>query len=224
MQFVSTATCLITLATLLLCPVAPASAGVIYSVTVDTSTISGTNGYIDFQFNNGGPTSQPASVTISSFSSDGGVLGLPLPSIGAVSGVLPGTVTIDNTDALNDYTHGFLFGSWFGFILVLDGPAIISPTDIALSGSRFGLALYNDSFVQLLTSNPEGDFAAIADVNLDGLVTTATFQPPSGGQPAVTFAYVPEPSTFTLAPGALLALVSVTRVRRIIRPPRSAHS
>jgi len=96
-----------------------ATADVIYFVTVDTTAIGGTPGNIDFQFNPGGSSSQPAFVSISLFSSSGGILtGAPF-TVGDVSGALPGDVTIANTAALNDYFQPFTFGTSFQFQLLL---------------------------------------------------------------------------------------------------------
>ena len=211
--------------TLLLFSLVPAYASITYTVTVDTSAISGVNGYIDFQFNNGGSGSQLATATVSSFNNADGVLGAALPSIGDVTGTLPGTVTIENTDGLNLYTHEFLFGSSFAFLLTLDGPAINSPDGVSLSGSSFGLSLYDVDFNALLTTNPNGDAAAIADISLDGSVTTTTFEPPAGGSAVVTFSdvVVPEPSTLSLAMGALAALLLSPGARRAVRSARSVR-
>jgi hypothetical protein len=73
-----------------------------YNVTVDTSSISGTSGSLDFQFNPGPLTTQAASLQILDFSSDGSLAGSPSLT-GDVSGALPGTLTYDNGTAYNDY-------------------------------------------------------------------------------------------------------------------------
>lgn len=187
----------------------PARSAVIFQVTVNTVLIDTTPGNINLQFNPG-IGSQPATATITGFSSVGGTLsGVPATQGGA-SGALPGTVTIDNSGGLNDYFHAFTFGQSFQFLLTISGPAIDSPNGTATSGSSFGLALYNAAGDAAFLTTERDGFAGIAEVNLDGSVTPLNF-PPSvlGGVPVVTFtpidADIPEPSTVvSLLSGALL--------------------
>ncbi len=201
---------------LLLLYAVPATADVIYFVTVDTTAIGGTAGNIDFQFNPGG-VSQSAFVSISSFSSVGGTLtGAPL-TVGDVSGTLPGTVTINNTAALNDYFQPFTFGMSFQFQLLFGGPAITSPDGTSTSGSAFGLSLFNSAGdATFLTTNPDG-FAGVGDVGLDGKVTTTVFPSnANGGPPVVTFStsVVPEPSTFSFICPFFLAIAGAIALHR----------
>lgn len=189
-----------------------------YQVTVDTSAISGTAGNIDLQFNRGDASSQNAFVTISSFSSTGGSLTGAASTSGDVTGVLPGTLTIDNSPGFNDYFQPFTFGSSFQFLLTLDGPAIESPDHAALIGSSFGLGLFDSTgSTPLLTTDPNG-FAGTVDIDRDGVVTTTVFPPTlAGGTPVVTFSTpvtVPEPSTITLLSGSLLLFVSAANKSR----------
>jgi len=51
--------------------------------------------------------------------------------IGSPLGTLPGVLTISNAPGLNDYFHGFTFGTSFQFRLVLDGPGIQTPDGIS---------------------------------------------------------------------------------------------
>src|ERR1035441_9930218 len=113
-----------------------------YGVTVNTSSISGTAGSLDFQFNPGPLVSQAASLDIFSFASDGTLAagaclaGGPCLA-GNVTGTLPGTVTFDNGTGFNDYFQGFTFGSTLLFNVRLYGPAVNSPDGISTSGSTF---------------------------------------------------------------------------------------
>src|ERR1039458_392842 len=84
------------LLTLLFSFVSVASAGIISQVTVDTTTISGTAGSLEFQFNPGPLVSQAASLDIFSFTSDGtlvagGCLAGGPCFTGNVTCTLPGT-------------------------------------------------------------------------------------------------------------------------------------
>jgi hypothetical protein len=183
----------------------PAAAAVAYSVTVDTSSATGTSGFLDFQFNPGGATSQPATAQVLSFS--GGTLGaapagnLPGACIatatttcGSVAGSLP-SVTLGNSNSLNEYFQAFTFASSFNFTLVLSGPAVDSPNGIATAGSTFCVGLYDAGQNSILTNQPSG-CAFTVDINLDG-TTTVTAYPPNanGGNSAVTFALTQLPAS-----------------------------
>ena len=111
------------LCTLVLCCAGLSPAGPItYGVTVNTSSIAGTTGSLDFNFNPGPLAMQASSLQIVNFSSDGSVGGSPTRA-GDVVGVLPGTLTFDNGTAFNDYFGGFAFGSTISFNVSLYGPA-----------------------------------------------------------------------------------------------------
>jgi hypothetical protein len=89
-----------------LCFASMASAAPItYDPTVNTSSISGTAGSLDFNFNPGPLVTQSASVQILSFASDGTLAGSPMLT-GDASGALPATLTFDNGTAFNDYFEG----------------------------------------------------------------------------------------------------------------------
>jgi hypothetical protein len=64
-------------------------------VAVNTSSIAGTAGSLDFNFNPGVFVTQAASLQIVDFTSDGTPKGSPALT-GDVGGVLPMTVTFDN--------------------------------------------------------------------------------------------------------------------------------
>ena len=82
-----------------------ASAGPItYDVTVNTSSIFGTTGSLDFNFNPGPFTTQLAQLQILSFTSDGTLAEACPCGTGDVSGQLPATLTFDNGSGLNDFT------------------------------------------------------------------------------------------------------------------------
>src|SRR5215472_6236002 len=64
------------------------AAPITYDVTVDTSSITGVAGSLDFEFNPGPLVSQPASLQILDFTSDGALAGTPALT-GDVVGALP---------------------------------------------------------------------------------------------------------------------------------------
>jgi hypothetical protein len=195
-----------------------AKANVIYQVTVNTAAISGVTGNIDLQFNPGGASSQMATATISGFSSTGGTLNGSPSLTGNVSGTLPGSLVFINSTAFNDYFQGFTFGTAFQFTLTFGGPAVNSPNGTSSSGSAFGIALFDASGTTALETTDPNGFAGVANVNLNGTVTTTTFASnANGGPPAVAFApsaAVPEPSTIATAEGAFAALLIAFAISR----------
>jgi len=83
-----------------------------YDVSVNTSSIAGTNGSLDFNFNPGPLVTQAASLQILGFATgptDGTLAGGPTLT-GDITGALPGTLTFDNGTGFNDYFEGFTYG------------------------------------------------------------------------------------------------------------------
>jgi hypothetical protein len=193
-----------------------ASAAVVYSVFVDTSSQLGQTGFIDIQFNPGDNTSQLATLAITGYT--GGTLqpALPPPTgapFGDVSGVLPGTVSFDNGQTTNEFTEGIVFGNSLTFLATFDGPAIQTPN--GSTGSLFQVDFLNQNgSAFLFTADPEGnnpfDFnVATIALNPDGSTTPTTFPDVGGASDAMV---TPEPATFLLL-GAALGLVSLRRKR-----------
>jgi hypothetical protein len=195
-----------------------ASADVIEAVTVNTSSISGDAGSLDFQFNPGPLVTQAASLQILNFITDGSLANCAANiqgfcPTGDVSGTLPGTVTFDNGTGFNDYFDGFTYGNSLSFDVVLSGPAINSPDGVSTSGSTFAFSMFSDAAgtVPALTSDLTNGFATTINVNLDGTTTVNNFSAVTTiSKPSV----VPEPATFAVT-GILLGLIGgVVRFRR----------
>ena len=111
---------------------AAAGAPIQYLINVDTSSVSvnGTSGFLEFQFNPGG-VSQPAFATISSFNPGGGTLDAPQVAGSVAGGPLPAPLTFTNDPPFNDVFQPFTYGSFFSFVLSLNGPALSSPDGTA---------------------------------------------------------------------------------------------
>jgi hypothetical protein len=153
-----------------------------YLVTVDTTSVTGTSGFLDLQFNPGNITTQSATARVTNFSIDGGSL-TGVPSIvGDVSGSLPAPATFINGPGLNDYFHSLNYGVKYSFVLLLSGPAIDSPDHISTAGSTFCLAMYDTALNPILTNQANG-CAWTVDINLDGSTTSRVY--PNGTGPTV---------------------------------------
>jgi PEP-CTERM motif len=180
-------------AALLLWGISSAASPITYHVTVNSSTLSGIAGSLDLEFNPGPLASQPASLQILNFISDGSLGGPPQVLGNVIGGPPPAAVTFTNSNTLSDYFEGFTFGSEIDFDVRLFGPALSSPDGTSTSGSTFGFSMFSDAAgtIATLTSDPSG-LAFLIDVNLDGTSTVTSFSP------ATTVQAAPEPGTLIL--------------------------
>jgi hypothetical protein len=186
-----------------------------YNVTVDTSSVFGTAGSLDFNFNPGLLVTQPASLQILNFTSDGtlGDCALNVQGYcptGDVSGTLPSALTFDNGSPLNDYFDSFTYGNTLSFAVSFFGPALTAPDGVSTSGSTFAFSMFSDAAgtVPTLTTDTVNGFAFTTNVNLDGTTTPAT---PSA---ETTVTSTPEPGTVGLmAIGCSLLCAAAVRRR-----------
>jgi PEP-CTERM motif len=184
-----------------------------YIVTVDTSSIAGTGGSLDFQFNPGPLTTQTASLQILNFTSDGALAGSPFLT-GDVSGALPTTLTFDNGAGYNDFFEGFTFGTTLSFEVSLYGPALSSPDQVSTSGSTFAFSMFSDTngTAPALTADTIFGVAAMVNVNLDGTTTVTDF---SRETTVASSVVTPEPGSLVLLATGLLGISGTLR-RRLI--------
>ena len=179
-----------------------------YNITINTTALSGTTGFLDFQFNPGPNSVAPANAYLSGFSSSG-VLDLTgLFTSGDVSGNLPGTVTFDNGTPLNDYSPNFTFGSSIAFQVSL---AWTQPVLPPASGSAFVFYMYQNSSGQFFTGAPSPDGRAF-DLNID----------PNGGTTvnndfASAVSIVPNGVTVTPEPGGMGAMLALALAALVVR-------
>jgi hypothetical protein len=184
---------------------ASAFADSVYSVDVDTSSLSGTSAQLAFDLIYGGGPSN--TVTISDFSTDG-TLGTVFPT-GLVSGTLPGTVTLTDSSSsfFNEYLTDLTLGNTFSFTLdaTTNGPDSSSVPDalsVFLLDPTSGLPLFT-------TSDPTGS-DSLFTLNIDGIyggdlgVYTATVAATPG---SVSSSPVPEPHDSILLAGGLAFLI-----------------
>jgi hypothetical protein len=186
-----------------------------YEVTVNTSSIVGTVGSLDFQFNPGPFMTQAADLQISHFLSNGAGLGGSPFLTGDVSGDLSGAVTFDNGSGFNDYFEGFTYGTTLSFDVNLYGPAVTSPDQTSMSGSAFAFSMFSDGAgtVPTLTTDTADGFAFTAGINLDGTVTVTNYSAQTSVQA------LPEPNGVAEAAlGAVLfcAWLSLRRIKGLV--------
>lgn len=173
-------------------------------VTVDTTSVAGTSGFLDFTFDPGPFPTQSAFAGVSSFASDG-TLEAPAVS-GDVTGTLPPSITLNNDTPFNDYFTAFTFGDTLSFSLTLGGPAVDSPDGLAASGSTFAFSVFSDDgATPLLTSNTLDGFAFTFDVELNGSTKLTNFSDATSVTQAISG--VPEPATGWLCGASLMALI-----------------
>src|SRR5712664_2041568 len=148
-----------------------------YTVTVDTSSLNGITGSLDFNFNPGPFVTQTASLQILNFTSNGTLIGAPLIAGHVTGGPLPSLLTFDNGTAFNDYFGIFGFGSGLSFLVSLYGPALSSPNGTATSGSSFAFSMFSNQAgtIPVLTTDSTSGFATRIDVNLNGTTTVSDF-------------------------------------------------
>jgi hypothetical protein len=209
---------------ILLCGFAKwAAAGPItYDVTVDTSSISGTAGALDFNFaSTSTPLAEAASLQVLGFTGSGTLAGTPSLT-GDVAGNLPATVTFDNATSNNDYFEGFTFGSSLSFQVSLYGPALSSPNGLSPNGSSFQFSMFSNAAgsVPVLTTDTTFGEAFTISVNPDGSTTVVNNSTAFTGISPVESG-VPEPTTWTLV-GAAMAGLWVWRARQVRRDSLAA--
>ena len=168
-----------------------------YEFSVDTSSIAGKSGYMDFQFNPGA-TSSDGSAVVTNFSSNASNFGIPVIT-GDAAGALPGTVTINSTyGQWNDYFQSLNFGTTISFLLELSGG----------SGNTFGLSFYStDGATPLLTSDSPNNCATTIDLNSASPPTVTDFS-----SNLVKTSPVPIPAPFWLIGSGLAGLIGLRRI------------
>jgi hypothetical protein len=120
-------------------------------VTLDTSALAGTAAQLAFDFIEGGTPSN--SVTITGFSTDGTLGGATLT--GDVTGALPGTVTLSDSNFFNEYLLHIALGNSISFTFeTTDNP----PDDPSFPPDSFSFFLIDPTTGLSLieTSDPTG--------------------------------------------------------------------
>ena len=156
-----------------------------YDVTVDTSSLITSTGYLYLEYTTGVNNTSTSTATVQNFATDG-LLGATVPSTLTnggkyVTGTLPGAVsfTSGHSDAFtSDYTQAITFGNNFHFSLLLpDGTASNAESNLSLwlsaNADGSGPLKTTDGMLLDITLNANGTATAVvADAG-----TTATPTP-----------------------------------------------
>lgn len=187
-------------ATLILAAAGAVRADTVIQVAVNTSSLSGTSGFLDFQFDPSAGETQQASVQILNFTG-GNYGGSFTPTDEIAGGPLPSPVTLGNgiQTGVNydDYFESFTYGNTIKFTLDFSGPAVTSPNGFSTGDSTFAFSLLDNNQNPVLTSDPNG-FAGTVAVNENGSLSSSTLSP--------NLQFVPEPTSLGLAALSLIGL------------------
>jgi len=183
-----------------------------YKFTIDTTTLNGQLGNLDFQLNPGDVTSPFVALDIFGLALSGGSFSAnQVQLMGDAFGAFDSNVLLDNGMGFNDAFQPVDFGTSVTFLATFSGAGVDNP---ASPGTTFGFSIYDSlGTTPLLTTSGDG---TIAGVTLDANgVATYTNPATVGGGSAGTVTPVPEPGTRF---GALLGIgVCAERLRRVRR-------
>jgi hypothetical protein len=187
-----------------------AQAGEVFLITMNTSSINGDAGSLDFSLSSGAGSDQSLTATVSDFvggsygglqSIDGTVSGGPVTSgLAATIGPVP------DASGLNDDFEDFNYGNTLSFLVSLSGPALTAPDGNATSPYEFDFFTYSDQAgsIPVLTSDPNAISGKI-DISPEGIVTS------SAVSSDLTLTPSPEPGTVWLFACAIGAAFLVRR-------------
>jgi len=186
-------------------PVRTAFAVSLFDIVIDTNALSGVAAQLAFDLIDGDLTVNNTA-TISNFSTDG-TLGTASSS-GGVTGTLPGTVTIADTEFFNELLQPLTLGSIISFTLALT-------ENFAGIPDQFSLFLLDDVGSPLFsTTDPLGtDALFVVDITGAAFGDFQAFSPTSSPAATISATPVPEPTSLLLLATAL-ASAAVVRKRK----------
>jgi hypothetical protein len=187
-------------ALMLVAGVVPASASAeSYHVSIDTSTLAGREGYLDFLFlglANAGPVQAKLSNFAGDFTSSSFAQG-------QVSGSLASQLTIGNGDAWNEFAQWTRLGGTLSFDVSFSQPAgSNNSSSNSVAGATLSVALLDAGLNYLGASGDIATFAllpaAVTTVSTDAAYATVSNISP-----------VPEPATYVMLAAGLLLITGL---------------
>lgn len=172
----------------------------IWYVNVDTQAIAGLSGWVDFQFNPADASAPAGHATVSAFGSVAPLLP-GATSSGDVAGGLGSTLTLGNSQLLNDWLQGYVFGSTLSFTVEIDVPL----ANASGAGTAFSFSLYDSNFNNLLADPAWGAALVINAADSGALEVLAQSAPVSLSDTPPANA-VPESATAWLSMWGLLMI------------------
>ena len=171
---------------------------VTFQYTVDTTSQSGSYGYVDFQLNVGSSATAAQPVFANVFDFSGAV---PNPSdgnndeTGTATGSLPDSLSFAAAPGFNDYFEGITFGTEVSFYVTLDGSGVsLTGNGADATDATFGVFFYDSTINTLFTVDPDTGAAGEVDIQANGVpVTTGDLTP------------VPEPASLNYLLCAIVA-------------------
>ncbi len=184
-----------------------------YFVVVDTSTLNGSIGYLDFQLNPGVATAAAVTAQIEF----GGLFTTVLQGGPIIEGDVvlgsppPLSFTMINSTAFNDLLQPVQFGHRFDFRLRFSGDFLTASGGDA---TAFALTLLGpDQTTTLLTTDPNGTIATF-DLAPGGNIAISTFSASPVLPSVVSISPVPEASEYMMMLAGLLLVGAVAKNNR----------
>jgi hypothetical protein len=210
---------------------------VTFEFTVNTSSASGTTGYIDFGLDPGTLGALGVTASIGGFS--GGTLSTNTTTPGTTNGTnlyyIDGqvtttplsspvllspsnTLTMMNGDANNELTQALTFGASSTFFLTLSGPGVGGGS--GPSGTTFVLDFLNDAqTAYLFSSDPTGSTSSLwatdlINISNTGVVTVVENPGPGGGPTDGVVTASPEPGSMLMPTTGMLLILGLGLSKR----------
>lgn len=188
-------------ATLAFSAAGAALAGPAYHVSVDTSSLAGSTGYVDFSVV--GTAGAPLSVA--NFSNFGGVVGAEADRFGAAFGTLQGGFMLHSAPGDNYLTYAATFGGIYSFDVSFGGEY---ESVSGIDGATFVVGLYDANYASYL---PQASFLVQPGNDLAGPGVTPVA--PFGNVTVSEVSAVPEPASWALLMLGLVMAGAVARRR-----------